>query len=166
MWGLTCQYQCVEGPESSVMYASFPYVYDVPSAATMLPWAQWPGVAGLLTMFTTPDSGISPLALDVQQIPWALNRQNGNVYSWQFGQWVSVPTPEPAAWITDGGVMGYTGALYVCNTDRCNAGVPAGPEDWQYLIPPYTTNGNNVYLKEIAMGGWVSQAIVGAALPE
>lgn len=64
------------------------------------------------------------------------------------------PGEAGALWIADGGLLGTSGALYACFTQpQCN--------NWTYLIGPYTTNGTRVTLKQIAMGGAVSQAIVG-----
>ena len=168
MWGFGCRMIiCFGGGPfngSSFWEADFPYVQHEPWAPGQTPWSQLPGLPGgatpvTITMFTDPDNSSSPQALDVQQIPWALTT-SGDIYAWQIQYgWVQVALPEPAAWITDGAMLGQSGTLYACFTTQCYSGHPS-PGDWYALILPYTTNGP-VRLKEIAMGGAVSQAIVG-----
>jgi hypothetical protein len=167
---------CPGGPFYGLMIwqAMFPSVQFEPWACCLqqFPWDQLSPLAGIvtLTMFTNPDNSVDGTAKDVSQSLWALD-VFAQVFFWQCeqyaqmscqsGQWVRVdplPGEAGALWITDGALLGYSsGALYWCsNMPHCTAA-----DDWTYLIAPYTTNGVHVSLKQIAMGGSVSQAIAG-----
>ena len=159
MWAVGCSTIVCGGPfVGGIWEAEFPFVQYEPWAPGQTPWSQLPNLFGAvtLTMFTNPDNSSLGTAQDVRQSVWGLDFF-GQAFSWQSGQWAHVALPEAgAAWITDGAVLGQSGALYMCFSQPCNAA-----QDWTYVIAPYTTNGASVSLKQIAMGGVASQAIIG-----
>jgi hypothetical protein len=118
-----------------------------------------------LAMFTQPDQYISDITVEASEVPgyqslWGLDI-GYQVWTWLGNQWHAVrlpPSEVGARWISDGAVLGLSNNLYMCFGDQAQC---AAGNDWTYVVGPYTTSGAPVSLKQIATGGWASQAIIG-----
>ena len=178
IWGINCVDNCYNGmnkPDSSIWDTVSTYVDGEPNEA--LTWLELPGSATTVTMFTLPE-GTAINGSDVEQVPWVLNAE-GNVYWWsatdnddtQYGEqgsWKRVATPESIKSITDGAILGQSGILYECATGNifdafCASGQASTPQQWTAMAGPYLEgNPNNpINIKQIALGGSISEAVVG-----
>ena len=178
IWGIGCVNGCYNGTpinDSGIWDTDMFYLFDEPNEA--LTWLELPGSATTVTMFTLPE-GTAINGSDIEQVPWVLNTE-GNVYWWsatdnddtQYGEqgsWKRVATPESIKSITDGAILGQSGILYECATGNifdafCASGQASTPQQWTAMAGPYLEgNPNNpINIKQIALGGSISEAVVG-----